>query len=187
MSFQRTVRTRTFRDLCRGINKFKMYHHPRSNLMKDENGDLLADSRNILNMWKNYFFQLLNVYRVSDARQIEEHTAELLEPDPSHIKDETAICNFGKGVNHQVHVAQMGEKRNAYRILVGKPEGKRPLGRLRRRCGEQYYNGFWRDRMGWCGLDRCGSGWGPVVVSCEHGNELSGSLNDWEVLEWLHS
>jgi hypothetical protein len=25
------------------------------------------------------------------------------------------------------HVAQMGEKRNAYRILVGKPEGKRPL------------------------------------------------------------
>jgi hypothetical protein len=29
------------------------------------------------------------------------------------------------------HVALMGEKRNAYRILVGKPEGKRPLGRPR--------------------------------------------------------
>jgi hypothetical protein len=28
----------------------------------------------------------------------------------------------------------MEEKRNAYRILVGKPEGKRPLGRPRRRC-----------------------------------------------------
>jgi hypothetical protein len=27
----------------------------------------------------------------------------------------------------------MGEKRNVYRFLVGKPEGKRPLGRLRRR------------------------------------------------------
>jgi hypothetical protein len=27
----------------------------------------------------------------------------------------------------------MGEKRNAYRILVGKPEGKKPLGRPRRR------------------------------------------------------
>jgi hypothetical protein len=31
------------------------------------------------------------------------------------------------------HVARMWEKRNAYRLLVGKPEGKIPLGRLRRR------------------------------------------------------
>jgi hypothetical protein len=31
------------------------------------------------------------------------------------------------------HVARMGEKRNAYRLLVGKPEGKRPLGRPIRR------------------------------------------------------
>jgi hypothetical protein len=31
------------------------------------------------------------------------------------------------------HVARMGEKRNAYKLLVGKPEGKRPLGRPRHR------------------------------------------------------
>ena len=31
------------------------------------------------------------------------------------------------------HVALMGERRGLYRILVGKPEGKRPLGRPRRR------------------------------------------------------
>jgi hypothetical protein len=31
------------------------------------------------------------------------------------------------------HVARMGEKRNVYRLLVGKPEGKRRLGRPRRR------------------------------------------------------
>jgi hypothetical protein len=31
------------------------------------------------------------------------------------------------------HVARMGEKINAYRILMGNPEGKRPLGRRRRR------------------------------------------------------
>jgi hypothetical protein len=31
------------------------------------------------------------------------------------------------------NVARMGEKRNAYRIFVGKSEGKRPLGRPRRR------------------------------------------------------
>jgi hypothetical protein len=29
------------------------------------------------------------------------------------------------------HVARMGEKRDVYRLLVGKPEGKRPLGRPR--------------------------------------------------------
>jgi hypothetical protein len=31
------------------------------------------------------------------------------------------------------HVARMGEMRGEYRALVGKPEGRRPLGRLRRR------------------------------------------------------
>jgi hypothetical protein len=31
------------------------------------------------------------------------------------------------------HVARMGEERNVYRLLVGKPEGKRPLGKPRRR------------------------------------------------------
>jgi hypothetical protein len=31
------------------------------------------------------------------------------------------------------HVARTGEKTNAYRLLVGKPEGRRPLGRPRRR------------------------------------------------------
>jgi hypothetical protein len=31
------------------------------------------------------------------------------------------------------HVARIEKKRNAYRILVGEPEGKRPLGRPRRR------------------------------------------------------
>jgi hypothetical protein len=32
------------------------------------------------------------------------------------------------------------------------------------------------DRMGWYGLDRSGSGYRPVESSCEHGNELSGSI-----------
>ena len=32
------------------------------------------------------------------------------------------------------HVARMVEERGVYRFLVGKPEGKRPLGRPRRRC-----------------------------------------------------
>ena len=32
------------------------------------------------------------------------------------------------------HVARMGEDMGVYRVLVGKPEGRRPLGRPRRRC-----------------------------------------------------
>jgi hypothetical protein len=32
-------------------------------------------------------------------------------------------------------VACMGDRRSAYRVLVGRPEGRRPLGRPRRRCG----------------------------------------------------
>jgi hypothetical protein len=34
------------------------------------------------------------------------------------------------------HVARMGEERNVYRDLMGKPERKRPLGRPRRRWGD---------------------------------------------------
>jgi hypothetical protein len=34
------------------------------------------------------------------------------------------------------HVARIGEKKNAYRILLGMPEGKIPLGRPRRKCVE---------------------------------------------------
>jgi hypothetical protein len=39
--------------------------------VKDENGDLLADSHNVLNRWKKYFSHLLNVHKASDVRQIE--------------------------------------------------------------------------------------------------------------------
>jgi hypothetical protein len=46
--------------------------------VKDENDNRLADSVNILNRWKNYFSQLLNVYNVSDVRQREVYRAEPL-------------------------------------------------------------------------------------------------------------
>jgi hypothetical protein len=49
-------KNKNIRDLYRGINEFKRGYQPRNYLVKDENGDLLADSHNILNRWKNYFF-----------------------------------------------------------------------------------------------------------------------------------
>jgi len=60
------------------------------------------------------------------------------------------------------HVARMGEERGVYRVLVGKPEGKRPLGRPRRRwvdnirmdpqevgCGYMDLIGLAQDRDRW--------------------------------------
>jgi hypothetical protein len=43
----------------RGVNEFKRGYQPKNNLVKDENGNLLAGSHNILNKWKNYFFSIL--------------------------------------------------------------------------------------------------------------------------------
>jgi hypothetical protein len=62
--------------------------------VKDENGDLLANSHNILNRWKNYFSQLLNVHNVSDVRQIEVHMAEPLVPGPSCLEVEIAVVKI---------------------------------------------------------------------------------------------
>jgi hypothetical protein len=49
------------------------------------------------------------------------------------------------------HVARMGEGRNVYRVLVGKPEGRRPLGRPRRR----WEDGIRMDleEIGWGGVE----------------------------------
>jgi hypothetical protein len=45
---------KNIRGLYRGINEFKRGYRPRSNLIKDENCDLLVDSNTILNRWKSY-------------------------------------------------------------------------------------------------------------------------------------
>jgi hypothetical protein len=61
-----------------------------------------------------------------------------------------------------------GEKRNAYRILVGKPEGKEPLERLRRRWDDNTKMDLREIR--WYGMD-----WTDLAQdrgSCEHGNEF---------------
>jgi hypothetical protein len=41
------------RDLYTGINEFKKGYQPRINIIKDENGNLIADPQNVLNRWKN--------------------------------------------------------------------------------------------------------------------------------------
>jgi hypothetical protein len=75
------------------------------------------------------------------------HNEELrdLYPSPSIIR-----IMKSRRMRWAGHVARMGEKRNAYRLLVGKAEGKRPLERSRCR---------WVDNIK---LDLLGIGWGGV-------------------------
>jgi len=80
------------------------------------------------------------------------------------------------------HVAHMGEERGVYRVLVGKPEGQRPLGRPRCRwvdnirmdlqevgCGYMDWIGLAQDRQ--------------VADACECGGEPSGSMKCGEFLD----
>jgi hypothetical protein len=77
--------------LYRGINEFKKGYQPRINIIKDENVNLLADPQSVLNRWKNFFNQVLNVHGVHNVRQMDVHTAEPLVPEPSLIEAEIAI------------------------------------------------------------------------------------------------
>jgi hypothetical protein len=65
------------------------------------------------------------------------------------------------------HVARMGEKRNAYRLLVGKPEGKRPLRRPRRRWVDNIRMDLgevgWGD-VEWIGLAKNRNRWRAVGI-----------------------
>jgi len=64
------------------------------------------------------------------------------------------------------HVARMGEERGAYRFLVGKPEGKRPLGRPRRRWVDNIRNDLQEvgcGYMDWIGLDQDRDRWRTLV------------------------
>jgi len=74
---------KNIRDLYRGIIDFKKGYQPRTNIVKDDKGALVADSHSILTRWRNCFSQILNVHGVNDVRQTEIHTAEPLVPEPS--------------------------------------------------------------------------------------------------------
>jgi hypothetical protein len=82
------------------------------------------------------------------------------------------------------HVARKGEKSNAYRLLVGNPEGKRPQ-------EDQDVGGWiilelglgevgWGD-VDWIGLAKDSNRWRALVNTVTN---LRGSMKCWETIEW---
>jgi hypothetical protein len=63
-------KNKNIRGLYRGINEFKKGYQPRINIIKDENGNLIAGPQNIFNRWKIFFNLVLNEHGVHDVRWI---------------------------------------------------------------------------------------------------------------------
>jgi len=74
------------------------------------------------------------------------------------------------------HVACMGERKGVYRVLVGKHEGKSPLGRPGRRWKGNINMDL--QEVGWEGMDwiNLAQDKGQVAGNCKCGNEPSGSI-----------
>jgi hypothetical protein len=77
-----------------------------------------------------------------------------------------------------------GEKKNAHILLVGKPEGKKPLGRPRRRWVDNIRMDLgevgWGD-VDWIGVAKDRNRWRALVNSVLN---LRGSMKCWETIEW---
>ena len=79
--------------------------------------------------------------------------------------------------------ARMGEGRGVHRVLVWKPERKRPMGRPRRRWMDNIKTDLQELGGGFRGVDGVCSGQGEVAGTCEYSNELSGSIKCGEFLD----
>jgi hypothetical protein len=60
----------------------------RTDIVKYEKGDRIADTHSVFGRWRNHFSQLLNVHGLNDVRQTEIYAAKPLVPKPSVIEVE---------------------------------------------------------------------------------------------------
>ena len=104
-----------------GVNDIKKGYQHRTNVVKNEKGDLVADSYIFVASWRNYFSQLLNVHGVHDVRQTETHTAEPLVPEPSAFEVDLVIEKLKSHkspgiVQIQAELIKEGGKKIRYQI-----------------------------------------------------------------------
>jgi hypothetical protein len=107
----------------------------------------------VFNRPQTNFFQILSIY----------YHPPYYVPSPSIIR-----IKKSRRMRCAGHVARMVEKRNAYRLLVGKPEGRRPLRRPRRRWLDNIRMDLVEVRWGdvdWIGLAQDRDRWRALVNS----------------------
>jgi hypothetical protein len=106
---------------------------------------------------------LRRIFGPREWRKLHNEELRDLHSSPSIIRIIKSRRMRGAG-----HVARMVEKRNAYRLLVGKPEGKRPLRRPRRRWVDNIRMDLgevgWSD-VDWIGLAQDRNRWRAFVNS----------------------
>jgi hypothetical protein len=83
---------------------------------------------------------------MGEWRKLHDEELRDLYSSPSIIRISKSLRTIWAG-----HVARMGEKGNAYRLMVGKPEGKRPLGRPRCRWVDNIRMDL--EEIGWGNVD----------------------------------
>ena len=134
-----------------------------------------------------YVFMYVCVYSNRVLRRVfgpkrDEVTGEWRKLHNEEISDLYSLPNIVQVVKSRRmrwagHVACMGEGRGVHRVLVGRPEGKRPLGRPRRRWGDNIKMDLQEVGRGcedWMELAQDRDG---VASTCEYGDEPSGSKN----------
>jgi hypothetical protein len=77
--------------LYRGVSDFKKGYGHRTDIVKDEKVDMVAECHSILVQWRNHFSQLQSVHGANDVRQTEIHPAGPIVPECTAIEVEMAV------------------------------------------------------------------------------------------------